>query len=229
MQGAAQNLIVSRAIQVIEILLVWNSSNFDDGLRAGKTGDPRENPPTRAIIRHDSHIQKSGGDPTGNRGWFAWLGGEQSNHYTTAAPSPSRVHRPLLRAGARLCVTRFDRDCPPSPVFRYDTVTWRPPVRRTASLPPPRTNSLLFNPWDTATTPRCEGGVAVGQLASCLGEPGSTSPPPTDVRMWGSGSSPERSTVDGERGAMLALVRAHPKTATSGYPISGNLIKMPKV
>ncbi|KAJ8871085.1 hypothetical protein PR048_027389 [Dryococelus australis] len=31
--GAAQNLMVSRAIQVIEILLVWNSSNFDDGLR----------------------------------------------------------------------------------------------------------------------------------------------------------------------------------------------------
>ncbi|KAJ8897210.1 hypothetical protein PR048_002556 [Dryococelus australis] len=33
MQGAARNLIVSRAIQVIEILLVWNTSNFDDGLR----------------------------------------------------------------------------------------------------------------------------------------------------------------------------------------------------
>ncbi|KAJ8895722.1 hypothetical protein PR048_001059 [Dryococelus australis] len=32
-QGAAQNLIVSRAIEVIEILLVWNTSNFDDGVR----------------------------------------------------------------------------------------------------------------------------------------------------------------------------------------------------
>ncbi|KAJ8885898.1 hypothetical protein PR048_012104 [Dryococelus australis] len=30
---------------------------------AGEMGDPRENPPTRGIIRHDSHILKSGGDP----------------------------------------------------------------------------------------------------------------------------------------------------------------------
>ncbi|KAJ8875402.1 hypothetical protein PR048_023297 [Dryococelus australis] len=28
--------------------------------RAGETGDPRENPPTNAIIRHDSHVRKSG-------------------------------------------------------------------------------------------------------------------------------------------------------------------------
>ncbi|KAJ8871768.1 hypothetical protein PR048_028108 [Dryococelus australis] len=33
MQGAAQNLIVSMAIQVVEILLVWNTSNFDDVYR----------------------------------------------------------------------------------------------------------------------------------------------------------------------------------------------------
>ncbi|KAJ8876067.1 hypothetical protein PR048_023975 [Dryococelus australis] len=33
-QGAARNLIMSRAIKVIEILLVWDTSNFDDGWRA---------------------------------------------------------------------------------------------------------------------------------------------------------------------------------------------------
>ncbi|KAJ8879212.1 hypothetical protein PR048_019818 [Dryococelus australis] len=37
----------------------------------GETGDPRETPPphspTKGIVRHDSHMRKSGGDPTGNR------------------------------------------------------------------------------------------------------------------------------------------------------------------
>ncbi|KAJ8886143.1 hypothetical protein PR048_012352 [Dryococelus australis] len=30
-----------------------------------RTGDPRENPPTSCIVRHDSHMQKSGSDPAG--------------------------------------------------------------------------------------------------------------------------------------------------------------------
>ncbi|KAJ8892040.1 hypothetical protein PR048_004607 [Dryococelus australis] len=30
--------------------------------RAGKTEDPRENPPTSGIFRHDSHMRKSGSD-----------------------------------------------------------------------------------------------------------------------------------------------------------------------
>ncbi|KAJ8865970.1 hypothetical protein PR048_033494 [Dryococelus australis] len=34
--------------------------------RAGKTGEPRENPPTRGIVKHDSHMRRSGRDPTGN-------------------------------------------------------------------------------------------------------------------------------------------------------------------
>ncbi|KAJ8894126.1 hypothetical protein PR048_006736 [Dryococelus australis] len=42
-----------------------------------------------------------------------------------------------------------------------------------------------------------------------------------------SDSSLERSTIDGERGR-LALVRAHPKTVTPGYAVSGNLIKRPE-
>ncbi|KAJ8874823.1 hypothetical protein PR048_022712 [Dryococelus australis] len=53
---------------------------------AGGTGDPRENPPTRGTVRHDSQMRKSGGDPAGNRAWFALVGGEQPNHCTTAAP-----------------------------------------------------------------------------------------------------------------------------------------------
>ncbi|KAJ8885849.1 hypothetical protein PR048_012055 [Dryococelus australis] len=38
----------------------WNA-------RAEETGDPRENPQTSDIVRHDSHIRKSGSDPAGDR------------------------------------------------------------------------------------------------------------------------------------------------------------------
>ncbi|KAJ8866532.1 hypothetical protein PR048_032375 [Dryococelus australis] len=35
--------------------------------KTGDTGGPRENLPTSEIVRHDSHLQRSGSDPTGNR------------------------------------------------------------------------------------------------------------------------------------------------------------------
>ncbi|KAJ8870886.1 hypothetical protein PR048_027187 [Dryococelus australis] len=35
--------------------------------RAGETGDPRDNPLISDIVRHDSHVLKSGSDPTWNR------------------------------------------------------------------------------------------------------------------------------------------------------------------
>ncbi|KAJ8866721.1 hypothetical protein PR048_032582 [Dryococelus australis] len=35
--------------------------------KAGETGEPRENPPTSGIVRHDSHMLRSGSDPAGNR------------------------------------------------------------------------------------------------------------------------------------------------------------------
>ncbi|KAJ8881181.1 hypothetical protein PR048_017654 [Dryococelus australis] len=42
--------------------------------RAGQTEDPRENPPTSGIVRHDSHVRKSGGDPTRNQTRLASTG-----------------------------------------------------------------------------------------------------------------------------------------------------------
>ncbi|KAJ8881386.1 hypothetical protein PR048_017867 [Dryococelus australis] len=56
-------------------------------LRAKKTGDSRENPPTSGIDRYDFHVQNCGTDPAGNRTLFAWVGGEWSNHYTPAVPT----------------------------------------------------------------------------------------------------------------------------------------------
>ncbi|KAJ8894311.1 hypothetical protein PR048_006930 [Dryococelus australis] len=38
--------------------------------RAGDTGDTRENPLTNLVVRHNSHIQKYGSEPTGNRARF---------------------------------------------------------------------------------------------------------------------------------------------------------------
>ncbi|KAJ8888085.1 hypothetical protein PR048_007572 [Dryococelus australis] len=60
----------------------------------GETGNPRENPPTSGIFIHDSHVRKSRSDPTGNRARFSSVGGEQSNHWTTATPSRGTTHRP---------------------------------------------------------------------------------------------------------------------------------------
>ncbi|KAJ8880340.1 hypothetical protein PR048_016807 [Dryococelus australis] len=49
------------------------------------TGDPRENPPTSSIGRHDSHLRKSGGDTAENLTRFVLVGCEYSNRYNTLA------------------------------------------------------------------------------------------------------------------------------------------------
>ncbi|KAJ8866343.1 hypothetical protein PR048_032186 [Dryococelus australis] len=73
--------------------------------RAGETGDPRENPLTSGIVRHDSHMPKSGSNPGGNRTWFALVGCLES---VEAAPKrkgeekreiPEKTHRPVALSG----------------------------------------------------------------------------------------------------------------------------------
>ncbi|KAJ8897806.1 hypothetical protein PR048_003156 [Dryococelus australis] len=54
--------------------------------KAGETGATAGNLPTSGIIRNDSHVRKSGSDPARNRIRFVYVGGEQSDRYTTAAP-----------------------------------------------------------------------------------------------------------------------------------------------
>ncbi|KAJ8868630.1 hypothetical protein PR048_030169 [Dryococelus australis] len=53
---------------------------------AGETGVPRENPPTNGIVRHDSHLRKSGGD--------------RAIHSATAAPSVEM-----------LCISQLGCEC----------------------------------------------------------------------------------------------------------------------
>ncbi|KAJ8898270.1 hypothetical protein PR048_003630 [Dryococelus australis] len=47
------------SMRVIEVNMEWHRNE-----RTGETGDPRGNPPTNDIVRHDSHMRKSG-DPPG--------------------------------------------------------------------------------------------------------------------------------------------------------------------
>ncbi|KAJ8893758.1 hypothetical protein PR048_006358 [Dryococelus australis] len=54
--------------------------------RSGDTGEPREYPPTRGIIRPVSHLRKCGSHPTGDGTRFALVGGEQSNLSANATP-----------------------------------------------------------------------------------------------------------------------------------------------
>ncbi|KAJ8872261.1 hypothetical protein PR048_025863 [Dryococelus australis] len=76
------------------LFLLRNTSSMEQhrNERAGEKGDPRENPPTSGIIRHDSRMRKSGSNPNGNRARFASLGGlasfmdyvkEQAQYFST--------------------------------------------------------------------------------------------------------------------------------------------------
>ncbi|KAJ8895078.1 hypothetical protein PR048_000403 [Dryococelus australis] len=55
---------------------------------AGETGDPRENPLTSGIVRHDSHFRK-----IRDRTRFALVRGKRSNRSATAAPMHKRNAR----------------------------------------------------------------------------------------------------------------------------------------
>ncbi|KAJ8873763.1 hypothetical protein PR048_024597 [Dryococelus australis] len=55
--------------------------------RAGKTGDLRESPSTRGIVRHDSHMRKPGSDPAEDSTRFAFMGGKQDEPLSRHGPS----------------------------------------------------------------------------------------------------------------------------------------------
>ncbi|KAJ8878003.1 hypothetical protein PR048_022466 [Dryococelus australis] len=51
-----------------------------------KTGDPRENPLTSGVVRHNLHLRKPRVIPPGIETLLALVGGECSSHFSTAAP-----------------------------------------------------------------------------------------------------------------------------------------------
>ncbi|KAJ8875314.1 hypothetical protein PR048_023209 [Dryococelus australis] len=71
---------LSTAMWVIEVSMVQRRNE-----RAREKRDPRENPPTNGIVRHDSYMRRSG-DPAGDRARFALVGGRRANRSATAAP-----------------------------------------------------------------------------------------------------------------------------------------------
>ncbi|KAJ8882901.1 hypothetical protein PR048_014732 [Dryococelus australis] len=64
-----QGVLTARSWEPMRIIEVSMEKRRNE--RAGETGDPRENPPTNGIVRHDSHMRKSG---------------ERANRSATAAP-----------------------------------------------------------------------------------------------------------------------------------------------
>ncbi|KAJ8868414.1 hypothetical protein PR048_029930 [Dryococelus australis] len=61
-----------------------------------KTGDTRENPPTSGIVRHVSHMRKSGSDPAGNRNRFVRVGVCILTQHAVAACPHSTPSAPRL-------------------------------------------------------------------------------------------------------------------------------------
>ncbi|KAJ8878687.1 hypothetical protein PR048_019272 [Dryococelus australis] len=109
--------------------------------RAGKTGGPRENSPTRVIVRHDSHMRKSQGvTPTWNRTRFALAGDRcvrlgrmiARPEISGSVPSRPRKHRRRIRRRNR-------RGVPETPNPHL-------PVRQTSLALPNRHSPLRSDP-----------------------------------------------------------------------------------
>ncbi|KAJ8890426.1 hypothetical protein PR048_009934 [Dryococelus australis] len=65
----------------------WSSAGMQG---AEETGDLRENPHTSGIVRHDSHLRKSGNDPAGD--WFT-LGVLRLHSFRTDLATPTEASR----------------------------------------------------------------------------------------------------------------------------------------
>ncbi|KAJ8897528.1 hypothetical protein PR048_002875 [Dryococelus australis] len=69
---------------------------------AGKTGDTQENPPTNGIVRHDSHMRKSGVTRPGIELGSPWW---EASRLTAQPPQPGFETEPPLR------MPRYNRSC----------------------------------------------------------------------------------------------------------------------
>ncbi|KAJ8876140.1 hypothetical protein PR048_024049 [Dryococelus australis] len=95
---------VSRADE-IEAKRLWSSVGMSGRWkREIPENPPPPPPPTSGIFRHDSHVQNSGGNPTGNRN-PVHLGGGVSSLNTTP-PRPLNPVRSMLRQGRATSASR---------------------------------------------------------------------------------------------------------------------------
>ncbi|KAJ8889338.1 hypothetical protein PR048_008837 [Dryococelus australis] len=75
-------LLTSRSSEPMRVTEVSMEQSRNEG--TGETGDPREDPTTNGIVRHDSHVRKSGATQPGIKPGSLWW--EASN--ITAQPPP---------------------------------------------------------------------------------------------------------------------------------------------
>ncbi|KAJ8879194.1 hypothetical protein PR048_019800 [Dryococelus australis] len=106
--------------------------------RAVETGDPRENSPISSIVRHDSHVRKSGSDPAGYRTRYA-VGEAGSLTATSPRPPTNTVCSVGRRASRRRPPPPHDDDVS----GEYDAPTSFPRGRTGRSVSRSHSRSLL--------------------------------------------------------------------------------------
>ncbi|KAJ8874880.1 hypothetical protein PR048_022770 [Dryococelus australis] len=76
--------------------------------RTGGTGDPRENPPTSGIVQHDSHMKKSGSDPSGIEPGLPWWEASMSfTHPSSPIVQPASRILHCCDTGSRRCSSHW--------------------------------------------------------------------------------------------------------------------------
>ncbi|KAJ8883279.1 hypothetical protein PR048_015122 [Dryococelus australis] len=86
--------------------LIHTQLTLHRNTKAGETGDPRENPPASGVVRHDSHMRKSLGDPGRNQTRFA-LVGSNTSLVCTADWCPGSQHDCAGCGGKRIFVGKM--------------------------------------------------------------------------------------------------------------------------
>ncbi|KAJ8868467.1 hypothetical protein PR048_029995 [Dryococelus australis] len=149
---------------------IWGT----DGMKGrGEMGDPRENPPTSFIVRHDSHLRKIRSEPVGESARFAFVGGEQSNRSATAAPS-LWITALLIGRGESF---RADgtAECRKRAGSHSGRVGWlaalfvAPRVKTTTTTPPENDVGRPAHAWPGCTPSQTRSGGGAGTKRGQLG------------------------------------------------------------
>ncbi|KAJ8888577.1 hypothetical protein PR048_008069 [Dryococelus australis] len=93
--------------------------------RAGETGDPRDDPPTSGIIRHNSHMRKSGSEPVGNRTRFTYS--RRGGNGRSARKPADQRHRPARFPLAKIRGATLSGIEPGLPWWETSSLTAQPP------------------------------------------------------------------------------------------------------
>ncbi|KAJ8895119.1 hypothetical protein PR048_000444 [Dryococelus australis] len=210
-RSSSSRLVVGKN-QLTPATMCWEKL-FRRNERAGEIEDPRENPPTNGILRHDSQMRKSGVTCAGIEPGVDLVGGEQANRSATGYTAPGvRASFALIYSGSMPSLIRtyddvlLDRFCAcprhslPCRQYKYEnrTVSSDERLRSHLNLQTDSPLRLLWPIPSPGLDPTGQGfgydritgegggggGLVVRLLASQSGEPGSFAPG-LDSRMLG--------------------------------------------